>query len=233
MSLHIEAKKGEIADTILLPGDPLRAKFVAENLLEDAVCYNKVRAMYGYTGLFNGQRVSIQGTGMGMASVSLYVSELVNDYGVKNLIRVGTCGAIHKDIEVGQVILVTSASGDFGANKIYFDGLDYAATSDFSLLLDAYNAAKDLNIDTMQGSIFSTDTFYDTQANRWDKWAANGILAVEMETQILLTLGARYGVRTLSILTVSDNIITGESSSTQDREQSYMNMMKIAFSTAK
>ena len=233
MSLHIEAKKGEIANTILLPGDPMRAKFVAENLLEDAVCYNKVRAMYGYTGNYQGKSVSIQGSGMGMASVSLYVTELVKEYGVQNLIRVGTCGAIQKDLEIGQVILVTGASGDFGANRSYFEGLHYSATSDFSLLLDAYNSAKKLNIDTIQGNIFSTDIFYDTSPDRWDKWSEHGILAVEMETQILLTLGARFGVRTLSILTVSDNIITGESSTSQAREQSYMDMMKIALDIAK
>jgi len=232
MSLHIEAKSGDIAETILLPGDPLRAKFVADNLLEDSFCFNKVRNMFGYTGTYNDKRASIMGTGMGMASVSLYVHELVKDYGVKNLIRVGTCGAIQEDLEVGQVILVTGSSGDFGANRSYFDDLHYAAISDFSLLLDAYEAAKKLNIDTMQGPIFSTDTFYDTQPDRWNKWTEHGILAVEMETQILLTLGARYGVRTLSILTVSDNIITGKSSSTQEREQSYMDMMRIALSLA-
>jgi len=232
MSLHIEAKPGEIANTILLPGDPLRAKYVAENLLNNATCYNKVRAMYGYTGSYDGKRVSIQGSGMGMASVSLYTHELINDYGVQNLIRVGTCGAIQKDLKIGQVILVTSASGDFGANMDYFGGLHYASTSDFSLLLKAYEKAKELNIETIQGQIFSTDSFYDTEENRWDKWAKHGILAVEMETQILLTMAARFNARGLSILTVSDNIITGESSTSQEREQSYMDMMKIALSIA-
>ena len=188
--------------------------------------------MYGFTGNYQGKRVSIQGTGMGMPSVALYVNELVKEYGVKNLIRVGTCGAIQKELKVGEVILVTSASGDSSANSIYFDGPGYAATSSFSLLLEAFNAAKKLNIPTVQGSIFSTDTFYDSSENRWNKWAENGILAVEMETQILFTLAARFGARALSILTVSDNIVTGESSSSQEREQSYVDMMKIALEIA-
>ena len=232
MSLHIGAKKGEIAETILLPGDPMRAKFVAENMLDAAICYNKVRAMYGYTGTYNGKRVSIQGSGMGMASVSLYVHELINDYGVKNLIRVGTCGAIQEYLQVGQVILATGASGDFGANQNYFEGNHYAALSDFSLLLAAHHRAQELGIPTIQGQVFSTDIFYDTSEGRWDKWAKHGVLAAEMETQALLTMGARFGVRAMSILTVSDNIITGDSSSAQEREQSYTDMMKIALSLA-
>ena len=231
MSLHIGAKKGEIAETILLPGEPIRAKFMAENLLENPFCYNDIRGMYGYTGHYKGKRISIQGTGMGMGSVSLYVHELIKDYGVKNLIRVGTCGAIQKDLKLGQVILVTSASGDFSANQHYFRGFHYAATSDFSLLLAAYEAARKLNIDTVQGSIFSTDSFYDYENNRWEKWIKHGILAAEMESQILLTLAARYGARALTILTVSDNIITGKSSTSKDREEAYTDMFEIALNS--
>jgi purine-nucleoside phosphorylase len=231
-SIHIEAKVGEIAETVLLPGDPLRAKFVAENLLENAVCYNRVRNMFGYTGTYHGKRVSIQGSGMGMGSSAIYVNELINTYHVKNIIRVGTCGAIQKDITLGQVLLAVSASGDSGANAAYFNGMHYAATADFDLLLKAYNIAKDLRIQTIQGSIFSTDTFYDDIPNRWDIWEKHGIIGVEMESQILYTLAKRLGARALSVLTVSDNIVTGQVSGAKEREQAYMDMMKIALELA-
>ena len=231
-SMHLEAKVGDIAETVLLPGDPLRAKHVAETMLDDAVCYNKVRGMYGFTGQYKGRRVSIQGTGMGMGSTAIYVNELATTYKVKNLIRVGTCGTIQKQINLGQVLLAMSASGDSDANSLYFGGMHYAATADFDLLMKAYEAAKKLNIKTHQGSIFSTNTFYDDSPNRWDKWQKHGILGVEMESQILFTLAKRHGIKALSILTVSDNIITGEASSTNDREQSYSDMMKIALELA-
>ena len=227
-SIHLEAKIGDIAETILLPGDPLRAKHVAENIFDDAFCYNKVRGMLGFTGFYKGKRISIQGTGMGMGSTAIYVNELISTYKAKNLIRVGTCGSIQKHLDVGEVILAMSASGDSAANKTYFNGMQYAATADFDLLLKAYEAAKKLNIKTHQGAIFSTDTFYDNTPNRWDIWEKHGILGVEMETQILFTLAKRLGAKALSILTVSDNIHTGKSASTLDREQSYMDMIKIA-----
>ncbi|MBK8855400.1 MAG: purine-nucleoside phosphorylase [Saprospiraceae bacterium] len=231
-SIHIEAKVGEIAETVLLPGDPLRAKFVAENLLENAVCYNRVRNMFGYTGTYHGKRVSIQGSGMGMGSSAIYVNELIHTYHVKNIIRVGTCGAIQKDITLGQVLLAVSASGDSGANAAYFNGMHYAATADFDLLLKAYIIAKDLQIQTIQGSIFSTDTFYDDIPNRWDIWEKHGIIGVEMESQILYTLAKRLGAKALSVLTVSDNIVTGQVSGAKEREQAYMDMMKIALELA-
>lgn len=231
-SLHINAKPGEIAETVLLPGDPLRAKHVAENLLDDAVCYNEVRGMLGYTGYYQGKRVSIQGSGMGMGSTAIYVNELVSTYQVKNLIRVGTFGAIQPDIKIGQVVLAMSASGDSSANQLYFRHMQYAATADFSLLIKAYEAAQRLQISTLQGSIFSTDTFYDNSPNRWDIWGQHGILGVEMESQILYTLAKRLKAKALSILTASDNIITGVESSAADREQSFMDMMRIALEVA-
>jgi purine-nucleoside phosphorylase len=231
-SLHIEAKRGDIAETILLPGDPLRAKHVADTLLEDSFCYNRVRNMLGFTGYYKGKRVSIQGTGMGMGSTSIYVNELINTYEVKQLIRVGTCGSIQEHLDLGQVILAMSASGDSGANMSYFEGMHYAATADFDLLLKAYEAANRLNINTKQGSIFSTNTFYDDNPNRWVKWEKQGILGVEMETQILFTLARRLKAKALSILTVSDNIKTGASSSSEEREKSYMDMMRIALELA-
>ena len=231
-SIHIEAKVGDIAETILLPGDPLRAKHVAETMLDDAVCYNKVRGMLGFTGYYKGNRVSIQGTGMGMGSTSIYVNELIATYNAKNLIRVGTCGSIQEDLKLGQVLLAMSASGDCDANSLYFEGMQYAATADFDLLLKAHNVAKEMNIKTYQGSVFSTNTFYDTRENRWEKWKKHGILGVEMETQILFTLAKRFGVKALSVLTVSDNIITGEGTTSLEREQSFNDMMKIALELA-
>ncbi len=227
-SIHIEAKIGDIAETVLLPGDPLRAKHVAETLFDKAFCYNKVRNMLGYTGYYNGKRVSIQGSGMGMGSTAIYVNELVNTYKVKNFIRVGTCGTIQKEMTIGEVILVMSASGDSGANMTYFNGMHYAATADFDLLLKAYEVAKKLNIKTHQGAVFSTNTFYDAQPNRWDIWEKHGILGVDMETQILFTLARRLNARALSILTVSDNIHTGAAASAQDRERAFNDMIKIA-----
>ena len=231
-SIHIEAKVGDIAETVLIPGDPMRAKYVAENLFEDAFCYNQVRGMLGFTGTYNGKRVSIQGGGMGMGSTAIYVNELVNTYGVKQMIRVGTCGAIQKHLDVGQVVLAMSASGDSGANLSHFQGFQYAATANFELLLGAHEAAKKLGINTIQGPIFSTDTFYNDDPNRWDIWMKHGIIGVEMESQILYTLAARLNAKALAILTVSDNILTGASASSKEREQSYMDMMKIALELA-
>ena len=148
MSFHIGAKKNQIAKTVLLPGDPLRAKFMAENFLKNPKCYNNVRGMLGFTGTYKGKKVSVQGSGMGMGSLSIYVNELITGFGVKNVIRVGTCGAIQKNLKIGQVILATAASGDSGANRHYFEGLDYAAAADFDLLLEAYNIAKKKKIKT-------------------------------------------------------------------------------------
>ena len=231
-SLHLEANIGDIAETVLLPGDPLRAKHVAETMLQDVVCYNKVRGMFGFTGYYKGQRVSIQGSGMGMGSAGIYINELISTYKVKNIIRVGTCGALQKDIALGTVIIAMSASGDSDANALYFKGMHYAATADFDLLFKAVEAAKRLNIQTIPGPVFSTNTFYDDTENRWDIWEKHGILGIDMESQILFTLAKKLGAKALSLLTVSDNILTGVSSSQKDREQSFNDMMKIAFEMA-
>lgn len=232
MSFHINANLGDIAESVLIPGDPMRAKYIAETFLDGAECYNTVRAMYGYTGNYNNKRVSVQGSGMGMPSLALYVNELINEYKVKTLIRVGTCGAIREDLKLGQVILVVGASGDSSMNQITFGGLDYCATSNFALLSEAHEAAQRLKIDTIQGNIFSTDDFYGGDENRWNTWAEHGVLAAEMESQMLFTLGAKFNARCLSILTVSDNIITGESTTAMQREQTFTDMMKIALEIA-
>ncbi len=232
MSLHLGAKVGDIARTVLISGDPLRAKHVADTLLEKARCYNEVRGMLGYTGYFKGKRVSVQGTGMGIPSTSIYVNELISEYGVQNVIRVGTCGAIRKEIKLGQVILVMSASSDSATNRIHFDGLDFAPTADYELLTLAVAASKSLKISPLVGGIFSTDTFYSHDVNRWKVWAEHGILGAEMETSILYTIAARKQIKALSILTVSDNIITEKYATSKDRERKYMDMMKIALEIA-
>lgn len=228
MSLHINAKKGDIAETILLPGDPLRAKFVAENFLENISCYNEIRGMYGFTGTYKGKKVSVQGTGMGIPSISIYANELITEYGVQNLIRIGTCGTVQEDIHLRDVVLAMSASTDSSINKLRFNNMDFAPTASFNLLLKAYNLAVKANLPVNVGSILSSDTFYDDNPESWKLWAKFGVLAVEMETSGLYTLAAKYKVNALSILTVSDNLITHASSSSQDREKTFLNMMNIA-----
>ena len=232
MSIHIAAKQGEIADIVLLPGDPLRAKYIAETFLEDVVQYNEVRNMFGYTGTYKGKRVSVQGSGMGVPSISIYANELFNDYGVQKLIRVGTCGAIQKDVKVRDVIIAQTSSTDSAINRVAFGGtIDFAPTADFDLLLKAYNAAKAANLNVRVGNIFTADQFYSDEHQN-EKLAAYGVLAVEMETSALYTLAAKYGRKALTILTVSDHIITGEATSAEERQLTFNDMMVIALEAA-
>ncbi|NIM92179.1 MAG: purine-nucleoside phosphorylase [Anaerolineales bacterium] len=228
MSIHIGAKEGQIAPTVLLPGDPLRAKHFAETMLEDAVCYNEVRGMLGYTGHYEGKRVSVMGSGMGIPSMSIYVHELVNDYQVKTLIRVGTCGALQPDLKIGDIVLAMAGSTDSHINRLRFAGMDYAPTASFHLLLKAYEMAKELGLSVNAGSVFSGDTFYDDDPEWWKKWAAYGALVVDMETAGLYTLAAKFKVDALSIMTVSNSLVTGEESTAQQRERDFTQMAKIA-----
>ena len=228
---HIEAKKGEIAESILLPGDPLRAKYIAEKFLDNPVCYNNVRGMLGYTGEYKGKRISIQGTGMGIPSISIYVNELISEYNVKNLIRIGTCGSMQKDVNIRDVVLAVSASTDSSINKIRFGGLDYAPTADFELLYTAWNKAKDMNLSVKAGPVLTSDTFYGDDPDWWKIWADFGIMTVEMETAALYTLAAKYNVRALALLTVSDNILTGEACTTEERQLTFNKMIEIALET--
>ena len=231
--LHIMAEEGAIAETVLLPGDPLRAKFIAENYLENAKCYNEVRGMYGYTGTYKGKRVSVQGTGMGLPSHSIYVNELIRFYGVKRLIRIGSAGSMNEDVNVRDIVLAQSASTNSGINRRRFHGMDYAPTANFDLLLEAYNIAKSKGANVKVGNILSSDLFYDDTDVSIKLWAAYGCLAVEMESAELYTLAAKYGVEALSILTISDHIFKGEETTPEERQDSFTEMMEIALELAK
>lgn len=232
MSVHIGAKENDIASTVLLPGDPLRAKFIAETFFENPVCYNEVRGMYGFTGTYKGKRVSVQGTGMGIPSISIYTHELIESYGVKNLIRVGTCGALKEDIKLRDVILAMSASTDSNVNNLRFNNINYAPTASFKLLKKAYDAAQQKGINTKVGSIFSSDTFYADDPNISKLMAKFGSLAVEMEAAALYTIAAQFGVDALSILTVSDSLVTGEVTTAEERQKTFTNMIEIALELA-
>jgi purine-nucleoside phosphorylase len=232
MSTHIGAKQGEIAERVLLPGDPLRAKWIAENFLDDAKCYSTVRNMFGYTGTHRGVRVSVQGSGMGMPSASIYTHELITEYGVKTLIRVGSCGALSTDLSLRDVIAASGASTDSAMNRQRFDGLiDYAPVADFGLLRTAVDAAAARGIAMTVGPILAADAFYTDRPDLYDKLADYGVLAVEMESAGIYTIAARHKARALTILTVSDQIRTGERLSAEDREQGFAQMVEVALDT--
>lgn len=230
MSTHINAPDGAIAPRVLLPGDPLRAKFIAENFLENAVCYNEVRGMYGFTGSYNGVKVSVQGSGMGQPSLSIYVNELFRFYDVQKIIRVGTIGSVQEDVKVRDTLIANAAFTDSYLMNQRFGGLHYAPNSDFGLLYTAYNKAKDLGIDVKVGPVVSSDRFYDDNEN-WKLWKKYGALGIEMESAELFTLAAEYKRKALSIFTVSDNILTGEATSAEERQTSFKDMMKLALET--
>ena len=231
MSTHINAAAGSIADSVLLPGDPMRAKYIAEHFLEDAKCYNEVRGMYGFTGTYNGKRVSVQGTGMGQPSLSIYVNELFQFYGVQKAIRVGTCGAIQKSLHVRDTILANAACTDSCLMEQRFgDLLHFAPAADFGLLKTAYDTAQRLGITAHVGECASSDLFYDENSN-WKKWASYGVLGIEMEAAELYTLAAKFSRKALAILTVSDHIVTGEVTTAEEREKTFSDMIKLALET--
>ncbi len=234
MSIHIGAKQGEIADFVLLPGDPLRAKHIAETLLTDAFCYNNVRGMLGYTGIYNGVRVSVQGTGMGLPSHMIYVTELIQDYNVKTLVRIGTCGGLLESVNLRDVILAVSASTDSFAVSRHFNSMTFAPTADMDLVQKVLQNAKDSKIELRAGSILSSDLFYHfpEEGDAYKLWRDYGTLAVEMETAGLYMLASRYGAKALSLLTVSDHILTGEHVSAEERQLNFTNMSKLALSLA-
>ncbi len=228
MSIHIEAKKGEIAETVLLPGDPLRAKWIAETFFENSVCYNDIRGMLGYTGTYKGRRISVQGTGMGIPSAMIYCHELIKEYGVKTLIRVGSAGAFQPDLKLMDIVIAMSASTNSSANRDIFNGADFAPTANFDLLLKAVEYAQKNEIEFKAGNVLSSDIFYDDDPDYYKKWAQYGVLCAEMETAGIYTLAAKFGVKALSILTISDSLVHGEEVSSEIREKRLSQMVKIA-----
>jgi purine-nucleoside phosphorylase len=232
MTVHLEARPGDIAPVVLLPGDPLRAQFIAERLLDGAVCHNQVRNALGYTGRYRDTRISVQSTGMGMPSCAIYVHELLETYGARVLIRIGTCGALQPDLRVRDLILAMSASTDSAMNRHRFGGMDYAPTASFDLLRRAHDLAAGGDRPARVGSVLTSDTFYPDREDGWTIWARHGVLASEMETAAIYTLAARAGARALSILTVSDNLVTGEHSSAEERQTGFAHMAQLALDLA-
>ena len=229
---HISAKKREIAETILLPGDPLRAKFIAENFLENPVQFNAVRNMFGYTGTYKGKRISVMGTGMGVPSIGIYSYELIHFFGVKNLIRVGSCGAFQKDLKLYDVIFGMGASTNSDYAKQYNLPGTYSATASWELLYKAVKVAEEKGVTAHVGNILTSDTFYSADSTDTKRWTDMNILAVEMESYALYCNAAYAGVNALTILTVSDSIVNKEETTAEEREKSFTTMMEIALELA-
>ncbi len=232
MTFHIGAQPGEIADTVLMPGDPLRAEWAAGRFLDDVVCVNRVRGMLGFTGMWRGHRVTIHGSGMGMPSMSIYAGELIRDYGAKTLIRIGSTGAMQPDIAIRDVVIAMTASAISTPSSSFFRELNYAPHPDFDLLAASVAAARARGTCVHVGGIYSSDTFYDERPDLTEILTRHRVLAVEMETAELYILAARHRVRALSILTVSDHLITGAALPAEDRERSFADMVEIALEAA-
>lgn len=230
---HISASKGDFAPSILLPGDPLRAKHIADNFLDDVTQVTAVRNMLGFTGSYEGVPVSVMGTGMGIPSASIYATELVNEYDVERLIRVGSCGAVTETVEVRDVILAIGACTDSLVNRTRYGGLDFAAVADFWLLRAAADAAGARGVDVKVGNVHSADLFYNPDPEAFNRMEAMGVLAVEMEAAGLYGVAAETGARALTICTVSDHIRTGEATSSEERQTSFTEMVEIALEAVK
>ncbi|WP_050523941.1 purine-nucleoside phosphorylase [Pseudorhodobacter wandonensis] len=232
MTVHIGAKPGEIAETVLMPGDPYRARWAAETFLTDAKLVNEVRGMLGYTGTWQGHRVTIQGSGMGMPSLSIYANELIRDYGAQTLIRIGSAGAMQPNIKVRDLVLAMSACTMSTPSRGIFRDLNFAPTADFGLLQAAWKAAEGRDVATHAGQIYSSDVFYDERPDLTEQMQRHGVLCVEMEAAELYTLAARYGRRALAILTISDHLVTHEALPSDQRERSFGDMVEIALKAA-
>jgi len=228
MSTHIGAKPGEIAPHVLMPGDPLRAKWIAETFLEDARCYTDVRNMLGYTGTYQGQPVSVQGSGMGMPSASIYVNELLSEYDVQAIVRVGSCGGISPELGLRDLVIASGACTDASTNRLRFDGYDYAPVADFSLLRAAADAASGLTVRSEVGLVFSSDSFYHPRPDLTARLVEWGMLAIEMETSAIYTLAAKFGRKAVSICTVSDHMVTGEETTAAERQETFGDMVEVA-----
>lgn len=230
---HINAKeKGIIADTILLPGDPLRAKFIAENFLENPVQFNEVRNMLGFTGTYKGKRISVMGTGMGMPSIGIYSYELIHFYGVKNLIRIGSCGSIQENVKVRDIVIGMASSTDSNFVHQYNIPGTFAPAASWELLKKAVDSAEKKEVRYHVGNILASDVFYGDNPESWKKWANMGVLAIEMESAALYMNAARAGVNALTILTVSDSLVTHETTTAEERQTSFTQMMEIALELA-
>jgi len=230
---HIQVdKKGVIAETILLPGDPLRAKFIAETYLEDVIQFNTIRNAFGYTGTYKGKKISVMGTGMGMPSIGIYSYELINFYGVKNLIRIGSCGALQEDLKLYDIIIGMGACTNSNYQTQYNLPGNFAPIASYELLQKAVDTAKKVNTKVHVGNILSSDIFYDDDQDSWKKWAKMGVLAVEMEAAALYMNAIRAGVNALCMLTVSDSLVTHEVTTSQERQNAFTKMMEIALELA-
>ncbi|MGO2315299.1 MAG: purine-nucleoside phosphorylase [Pseudolactococcus laudensis] len=231
MSIHIAAPKGDIADKILLPGDPLRAKFIAENFLENPVLFNDIRNMFGYTGTYKGERVSVMGTGMGMPSISIYAHELITEYDVKKLIRVGTAGSLSKDVHVRELVLAQAAATTSRIIKNDWPEYDLPQIADFDLLDKAYHISKDMGVITHVGNVLSADLFYSDLFDKNIKLGTMGVKAVEMEAAALYYLAAKHQVQALSLMTISDSIVLDEDTTAEEREKTFTDMMRVGLET--
>jgi purine-nucleoside phosphorylase len=231
MSTHIGAAPGQIADTVLLPGDPLRAQWIAQTYLRDVECYSSVRNMLGFTGTYGDTRISVQGTGMGHPSLAIYATELMAEYGVRTLVRVGSCGALSERLAVRDVVLAITASTDSAMNRIRFEGFDYAPAADFGLLRTAADLARARDLPVHVAGVASIDSFYSDRPELLLRLADYGVVAVDMETNMLYTLAAKFDARALTVLTVSDHIRTGEATTAQERERTFTAMAELALET--
>lgn len=232
MTIHIGAETGDIAETVLMPGDPLRAEWAAETFLEAPRRVNEVRGMLGYTGTWRGQRVTIHGSGMGMPSLSIYAGELIRDYGARTLIRIGSTGAMQPHVQLRDVVIAMTASSISTPSRAIFRDLNYAPCADYGLVEAAVAAARARAVRIHVGGIYSSDTFYDERPDLDEQMTRHGILAVEMETAELYTLAARHGARALAVLTVSDHLPTGGALSPAERQSSFSEMVEIALAAA-
>ncbi|OLO10399.1 purine-nucleoside phosphorylase [Chromohalobacter japonicus] len=224
---HIDAPAGAFAETVLMPGDPLRAQFIAETFLDDVECVNQVRNMLGFTGTYQGQRISVMGSGMGIPSISIYAKELITDYGVKRLVRVGSCGAVRDDVAVNDIVVGMGACTDSGVNRTRFKGHDFAAIADFDLTRHAVDAARARNTPVKVGNLFSADLFYSPDEAMFELMKRHGVLGVEMEAAGLYGVAAEFGARALTVCTVSDHILKGQALDAQTRQTGFHEMMAI------
>ena len=231
MSTHISAAKGEIAESVLLPGDPLRAKYIAENFLDGPRCYNEIRNMYGFTGTYRGVPVSVQGTGMGMPSIGIYSWELMEEYGVRNLIRIGTAGSFHEEIKVRDIVVGVTASTDSNYAHAFSLPGTYAPGASYELLSKLRDASEKTGITFHAGNILSADVFYETEPDWWKRWASMGVMAVEMEAAALYMNAAYHRANALAMMTISDHFVTGESAGSEEREKDFTGMMRLALET--